>query len=265
MNLQQCLTRVAMDGFCVVEDVVPEGAVAAVRESVARATEEYGRDVAKAKGIGHVPGFIRYDQSLAPYLARPELMALIEGLLGPVARVSFTTATVNYPGNPRGSWHADWPFNQRNAGRITAPYPDAVMHLTTLWMLSAFSKENGGTLLVPGSHRQSNNPTGDMGIDPEAPYPTEVNATGQAGSVLVLDSRIWHATSANETDESRVSVVVRYAPWWLNTRVLLPGSAERACLLKSGRTENDQPPLPEEVYENLPEMTKPLFAHWIED
>ena len=265
MDLQQCLIRVAMDGFCVVENAVPAGEVVAVRQVVERVTEEYGRDAAKAKGIGHVPGFIRYDQSLAPYLAQPELMGLIVGLLGPETRVSFTTATINYPGNPRGGWHADWPFNQRNAGRIAAPYPDAVIHLTTLWMLSPFTKENGGTLLVPGSHRQPNNPTGDMGIDPAAPYPTEVNATGPAGSVLVLDSRVWHATAANATDEPRVSVVVRYAPWWLNTRVLMPGSAERERLLKSGRTENDQPPLPVKVYENLPEMTKPLFAHWIED
>ena len=58
MNLQQCLTRVAMDGFCVVEDAVPEGAVAAVRESVARATEEYGRDVAKAKELLMTGDFI---------------------------------------------------------------------------------------------------------------------------------------------------------------------------------------------------------------
>ena len=265
MDLGQALTRVALDGFCVVGGAIPAADVAAVRESVERATTAHGRDEARDQGIGHVPGFMRYDQSLAPYVADARLMALIEGLLGPEARVSFVTATINYPGNPRGSWHADWPFNQKNAGRIPAPYPDAVMHLTTLWMLSPFTEANGGTLLVPGSHRQPTNPTADMGVLPDAAYPTEINATGAAGSVLVLDSRLWHATAANQTDQPRVSVVVRYAPWWLNTRVLMPGSAERARLTASGRTENDQPPLPVEVYDNLPEITKPLFAHWIED
>ena len=193
-------------------------------------------------------------------------MELVAGLLGPEARISFTTATINYPGNERGGWHADWPFNQRNAGRIPAPYPDALMHLTTLWMLSPFSSENGGTLLVPGSHRSSDNPTGDIGVDPLTPYPTEVNATGPAGSVLVMDSRTWHASAANATTEPRVSVVVRYAPWWLNTRVLMPGSAERERMTgASGRTENEQPALPLDVYEDLPAETKPLFRHWIED
>ena len=265
MDLQQCLTRVRMDGFCVVEGVLPEGDVEGVRQCVEHATERHGRDQARAKGIGHVPGFIRYDASLAPYLAQPDLLQLIEALLGPEVRVSFATATINYPGNERGGWHADWPFNQRNAGRIPAPYPDAVMHLTTLWMLSPFSAENGGTLLVPGSHRSANNPTGEMDVDPDAPYPTEIHAEGPAGSVLVMDSRIWHATAANATDAPRVSVVVRYAPWWLNTRVLMPSSAERERLLASGRTDNDQPPLPADVFARLPTAAKPLFAHWIEE
>ena len=107
MDLQQCLTRVRMDGFCVVEGVLPEGDVEGVRQCVEHATERHGRDQARAKGIGHVPGFIRYDASLAPYLAQPDLLQLIEALLGPEVRVSFATATINYPGNERGGWHAD--------------------------------------------------------------------------------------------------------------------------------------------------------------
>ena len=51
MDLQQCLIRVAMDGFCVVENAVSAGEVAAVRQGVERVTEEYGRDAAKAKAL----------------------------------------------------------------------------------------------------------------------------------------------------------------------------------------------------------------------
>ena len=103
------------------------------------------------------------------------------------------------------TWHADWPFNQGNAGHVKAPYADFPMHITTLWMISAFSAENGGTLIVPGSHRESNNPTGDIGVDQTAPYPGEINACGPAGSVLILDSRMWHSTAHNSTDNPRVS------------------------------------------------------------
>ena len=93
-----------------------------------------------------------------------------------------------------------------------------------------------------------------------------MNATGPAGSVLVLDSRIWHATAPNQSQKDRVSVVVRYAPWWLNTRVLMPGSEERKMMVdETGLTENDQEPVPRQVYEGLPENVKPLFRHSISE
>ena len=212
MGLSTNLNRIRRDGWCVVEGVIPEDEVDAIRDHVSHSTEIHGRAQAAEQGIGHVPGFIRYDQSLAPYLVDARLMALLEALLGSFIKVSFTTATINRPGNPRGRWHADWPFNQINAAHVPAPYPDAVMHITTLWMLSPFTRENGGTLIVPSSHRWADNPTGNIDVDPLAPYLTEINATGPAGSVLVLDSRIWHATAPNQSQKDRVSVVVRYAP-----------------------------------------------------
>ena len=56
------------------------------------------------------------------------------------------------------------------------------------------------------------------------------------------------------------------APWWLNTRVLMPGSEERKMMVdETGLTDNDQEPVPRRVYEELPENVKPLFRHWISD
>ena len=165
-------------------------------------------------------------------------------------RITFTSAIITHPGNLRGDWHADWPFNQRNAGHIPAPYSDATFHLTSLWMFSPFTEANGGTLLVPGSHRTSNNPTGDNGVDPNAPYPTEIHATGDAGSVLLFDSRLWHASAPNHSQEPRVSVVVRYAPWWLNLEVLRPGSSELQEIVDAtGGKENMVPSIPSPPFE----------------
>ena len=178
MSLNQALQHLKTDGWYVMEGIIPENKVDAVRESVEQSTLEH-RNPKAPDGIGHVPGFIRYDQSIAPYLADRRMLALVEALLGPHVRVSFTTGTINYPGNERGGWHGDWPFNQNNAGHIPAPYPDATMHITTLWMLSPFTCENGGTLIVPGSHRSNNNPTGNNGVDPNAPLPNR-NASNRS-------------------------------------------------------------------------------------
>ena len=52
------------------------------------------------------------------------------------------TGMVNGPGIPRGDLHADWPYNQAGAAKIPAPYPNCLMHIVTMWMLSDFT-ENG--------------------------------------------------------------------------------------------------------------------------
>ncbi len=263
MTFEQALLRMRMDGWCVLDGVIPGDEVAAVRDSVVASVEEH-RNPDAPQAIGHVSGFIRTDQSLAPYLADRRVMELVEALVGQHARISFTTATINEPGNARGGWHADWPFNQRNAGHVAAPYADAVMHLTTIWMLSPFSEENGGTLVVSGSHRSSDNPTCNNGVAPLEPYVTELQTCGGTGSVLMMDSRLWHATAANVSSEPRVAVVVRYAPWWLNLEILRPGSVDRKRLVDmEGKTENEVPSIPISVFETFPDDVKPLFEHWV--
>ena len=242
--MEDLILRLKLDGWGVIEDVIPEDEVDAVRERVAAVTEQH-RNPNAPKNIGHLSGLINYDQSFAPYLADKRLLKLAKALLGPHVRISFTTATINEPGNARGGWHADWPFNQRNAGHLPAPYPDMVAHLTTLWMLSPFTTETGGTLLVSGSHRMANNPTGDNGVDPLKPYPTERQASGKAGSVLVMDSRLWHATAPNISDQPRVAIAIRFAPWWLDLKVFRPGSVERARLQQvTGKPESQIPLVP---------------------
>ena len=67
--------------------------------------------------------------------------------------------------------------------------------------------EQTGTVLLPGTHRRATNPTAPgVMADPQAPQPGEVRAVGKAGSVLVMDSRLWHAIPPNPTLRSRVAL-----------------------------------------------------------
>ena len=137
------------------------------------------------------------------------------------------------------------------------------MHLTALFMLVDFTQDSGGTLMRPGSHKWGTNPTYDNEYRYDD-YPDQVHGEGSAGSVLILDSRLWHASAVNHTDKRRAALVVRYAPWWLNLESLRPGSDERARLTQDGLQENTVPPVPPSVFAALPEAVKPLFRHWVE-
>lgn len=265
IRLDQLRQQMQISGFCVVPDVIPFDACATIRDSVARTVASQRADYpGSPSNVGFTPSIINHDQSFADYLADDRLLPLIEEWLGHNIRISFTSAIINEPGNERGDWHADWPFNQKNAGHVPAPYPDAMMHLTTLWMLSPFSADNGGTLVLPGSHRHATNPTTGDGPDPQGAFPTEVHATGSAGSVLIMDSRLWHATAPNRSPEPRVALAVRYAPWWLNLEVLRPESDERQRMCdETGRTDNIVPSINRTVFDRLPSRVQPLYRHWL--
>ena len=271
--------QIERDGFCVVEGVIPAGQVQAINAELLAALEGNRErsegELAKTRSRGHrigTPGVavlkqaINEVQSFAPYLADRRVLDIVEAFFGAWARISCTDCVANMPGNARGYWHADWPYNQTNASHIPAPYPDAVLHLSTIWMLTPFSAETGGTLVVPGSHRWPRNPAaGDMPeVDNEAVYPTERHVEGPAGSALVYDSRLWHAVAANRSDQPRVALIVRYAPWWLNLNPTLVGRPEhQAMVVETGGKNYEMAPLDREVFARLPCQVQPLYRHWV--
>jgi hypothetical protein len=132
-EVEQMLLQLQMSGFCILRDVIPATECKTIRDSVALTVQHHRSNSPDAPAnLGFLAGVINHDQSFAGYLADGRLLAIVEKLLGLHVRISFTSAMINEPGNQRGDWHADWPFNQRNAGRIPTPYPDTVMHVTTL-------------------------------------------------------------------------------------------------------------------------------------
>ena len=263
-NLEGPCERLASAGWCVLEQVVPAACIGSASAQFLTALGAH-KNPDPRRRLGKISGLVNCDQSLAPYFAETRLRALCDRFLGKHFRISFTTGMATFPGNERGALHADWPFNQHNASHIPTPYPDVVAGLTTIWMLSDFSEGNGGTTIVPGSHLTDNNPSGDPEIDEGVPHPDEMQVTGDAGSVLVMDSRLWHAISANTAKTARLAAVVRYSPWWLNLAPLRPGSPDRQRMMEeTGLKENSVPPVPDEVFAHLPPAVQPLFRHWRE-
>ena len=149
-------------GFTVIP-VIPPSEIQAVHDSVLASVRAAPTTPdALERGVLHLPALLNYDQSLAPYLASSPLLGVIEAHLGPGARITFTTSQTNFtpPGGvSRGEWHADWPYNQSNMQRVAAPYPPGPDHsfgITTLWMLSPFTEETGGTVRPTCKFSRSN-------------------------------------------------------------------------------------------------------------
>lgn len=271
--------RISEQGYTVLDGVIPASEVDNVRlaivEAQARGHERAAAERAAIQKLGHRVGVDGVDSmrgvanetnAFAPWVAEPRLLSVVEHFFGAFVRISCTDCVINRPGCGRGYWHSDWPYNQTNASHIPAPYPDVLLHLATIWMLTEFSGENGGTLLVPGSHRSGVNPSDGMaaGVDRDAPHPDEVHAQGAAGSVLLYDSRLWHAVAPNQSTTDRVALIVRYAPWWLNLEPTRAGSQEHDMMVvETDGKDYNQPQLTPQAYESLPTHVQPLYRHWV--
>ena len=83
------------------------------------------------------------------------------------------------------------------------------MMVTSMWALTDFTADNGGTRFVPGSHRFPCTPE-----SPDAPLDVDVCALEMpAGSVMVFHGSLWHGGRRELTaDDRRLGVNVQYCP-----------------------------------------------------
>ena len=90
------------------------------------------------------------------------------------------------------------------------PVPRPNLILASMWAITDFTADNGGTMIVPGSHRWSAD---------RAAEPSEiVRAEMPAGSVLFWLGGTLHGAGANVTDDDwRYGVIYTFNLGWLRT------------------------------------------------
>ena len=77
----------------------------------------------------------------------------------------------------------------------------------TIWAMTDFSKENGATRCVPGSHKWNS--------DQRAKEKQVAYAEMSAGSVFIYNGSVLHGGGANQSSESRIGLNLTYCLGWL--------------------------------------------------
>ena len=74
--------------------------------------------------------------------------------------------------------------------------------VNSMWMLDDFSRDNGATRVVPGSHKNSGK-IDEYVADRMADHPDQCHLEAPAGSVAVFNGSVWHSSYHNRSGRRR--------------------------------------------------------------
>ena len=114
-----------------------------------------------------------------------------------------------------------------------APFQDAAAPFTcnTMFILDDMGPHNGGTLVVPGSHKLLSEPGTGQPIT--TPLPPAINLTAPAGTVMIFEGRLLHGTGVNRSDKPRTVLVMNSIKPFMRQQELHMFSARKEILEKA--------------------------------
>ena len=188
--------RLDQDGFLPLPGILDAGRLQAIRRRLAELSAaegwQAGAEVHQEEGTDRLADLVNKDPVFDVCFTHPKILAAMAYVLG-----DFTLSSLNaraaLPGHGQQRLHADWGV---------AVDPGNYRVCNSIWLIDDFTQANGPTRVVPGSHRSARLPREVM-ADPFGPHPGEVKVLGEAGTVVIFNSHLWHGGTRNATDRPR--------------------------------------------------------------
>ncbi len=175
-----------------------------ITELLAEEGENAGRELAASKYIRHpkeagadrLADLVNKGAEFDIFYTHPRVLAAIAH----VVQQPFKLSSLNYraakPGMGLQKLHAD------SQEAVAAGHFKVC---NSIWLLDDFSKANGATRIVPGTHLSEKMPQ-DVLEDPWATHPHEIIIEAEAGTVVIFNSHTWHGGTTNRTDRPRRAI-----------------------------------------------------------
>lgn len=150
----------------------------------------------KEAGADRLADLVNKGEIFDIFYTHPRVLAGIAHVLGQSIKLSSLNYRAAKPGMGSQKLHVDW-----HEAVTDGDYKVC----NSIWLLDDFTKENGATRIVPGTHHSGVLPQSVL-PDPGASFPAEVIIQAPAGSVFIFNSHAWHGGTTNRTEKSRRSI-----------------------------------------------------------
>lgn len=195
--LDQAAQDLDRDGVAIVPGVLTSDEAAEANErlwAASRKSAELGNPLfiegldPNASNV-RVFNLLDLDPLFVDLIFHPTAEAIVGNLLGTEFIVSNFSANIARPGSKSMAVHSDLSF--------VMPEPWlAPASVNVVWCLTDVYPENGATLHIPGSQRYQT-----LADVPEDPISHMVPFEAKAGSLVVMEGRVWHTSGANVTND----------------------------------------------------------------
>lgn len=204
MDIATHLATYERDGFV----VLPRAASAEVLSSIRGELESYlgdgaplGRNDFEGRRTNRVYALLAKAPSVAALVEHPWVLAMLDRLLLPNYLLSANLAVNLRPGESVHQLHHD-------DGFYPLARPRRALSVSTVWAIDDFTRDNGATEVIPGSHLWGDEL-------PSADDPRLLALEMPAGSVVVFAGTLWHRAGANGTSRARLGMTIQYCEPWL--------------------------------------------------
>ena len=208
-DLEQGLAQLEEHGACIITDALAPELLDDLHRAIYRAAHtdrrygleqayQYGKDDHVNQRIWNLPS---HDPVFCELAEHPLAIEVVRRTLGWPASLSSMSANITNGGGASMMLHTDQGYLP---GPLTRPW---VFNL--VWCVDEFTAQNGATLIAPGSHRLNGASLSEEAVRRMIP------TIAPAGSLLVLDGRLWHTNGVNTCGVSRAAVFAVYTLPWL--------------------------------------------------
>lgn len=200
--LEVALERLRVDGCLIVTEAADPDLCAASREAMYRVREAIHQEIGKerlerAGELGVLRLMMKFEPLFLRYLELDPVLQIVDRTVSPTAILHLQNGLLlpsfppeSVPSVFQNRFHMDFP-------RVLNGY---VASISMLFAIDEFRRDNGGTLVVPGSHQADPPPSAEE-LEARA-----IPAECPAGSMVVFDSTLWHAAGRNVSGRDRLAI-----------------------------------------------------------
>lgn len=255
--LEHCLTDAEMSffneqGYLIIEDALDPTAVARLVDIVDR-IDKRERTPELGDKLLSVTNVLHEDPAILDLVDLPTVFPKVWGTLGWNIYSYHSHLDITPPANPETTtWQVAWHQDSMRVNDEIEIHPRPRLSLKVGFYLSDVSEPGrGNTLIVPGSHLDDELDCPEDGLsNPAGAEPLCV----KPGSAVLIDRRVWHSRSRNDSDVTRRVVWLGYSYRWLKPKddmtvshLLETADPIRAQLLGAGSANGVYDPVDTDV------------------